>query len=155
MHHAINFRGVSVGAAYATFFTQANGFVHEYLHHLADAALQAQVRLRAGRIASAMEVPGCFAVTFRPTPWAKQQKSRIESIYVPEQEREKLELFEIALAADQNGSSLIPIDDPMSFPRSANASPAKATTRRHAGWRTKSASIWPPRCRSSSTARKC
>ena len=63
-----------------------------------DAALQAQVRLRAGRMARTMEVPGCYAVTFRSKPWVNPQKTRVESIFVPEQEREKLELFEIALA---------------------------------------------------------
>jgi CRISPR-associated protein Cas8a1/Csx13 len=49
----------------------------------ADAALQAQLRLRARRAARGLDVPGCSAVTFAPTPWAGQQKSRVATAHAP------------------------------------------------------------------------
>src|ERR1043166_8308555 len=38
----------------------------------ADAALQAQIRLRARHDMNASAIPGCYAMNFRPTPWASQ-----------------------------------------------------------------------------------
>lgn len=63
----------------------------------ADAALQAQVRLRSKRIVSE-SIPGCYAMTFTPTPWASQQKSRVATIHVAHGEKNVLDRFERALA---------------------------------------------------------
>lgn len=56
----------------------------------ADAGFRAQVRLRdhARRDAEVKSVgrrlvPGCYAMTFTPTAWASQQKSRVATIQVP------------------------------------------------------------------------
>ena len=48
----------------------------------ADAALQTQVRLKQRKLARGMKVPGCYAMTFAPTAWASQQKSRVATIQV-------------------------------------------------------------------------
>ncbi len=48
----------------------------------ADAALQAQVRLRGRKAARGMHVPGCYSMTFTPTAWASQQKSRVATIHI-------------------------------------------------------------------------
>jgi hypothetical protein len=37
-------------------------------------------------------------MSFRPTPWASQQKSRVEALYVPPCEATRLKQFEVALA---------------------------------------------------------
>lgn len=63
-----------------------------------DAALQAQVRLRSKRTAEQFDLPGCYAVTFQPTPWATQQKSRVQTLFVPPGEDMVLDVFETALA---------------------------------------------------------
>jgi CRISPR-associated protein Cas8a1/Csx13 len=62
-----------------------------------DAALQAQVRLRGLQEVVAHDLPGCHAITFRPTPWASKQKSRVATLYVPPGDERRLELFETAL----------------------------------------------------------
>lgn len=49
----------------------------------ADAVLQAQLRIRARRTAKGLDVPGCYAMTFQPTMWASQQKSRVATVHVP------------------------------------------------------------------------
>jgi hypothetical protein len=59
----------------------------------ADAALQAQVRLRAKAEISASTLPGCYAMTFMPTPWASQQKSRVATIHVPPGDEKQLDRF--------------------------------------------------------------
>jgi CRISPR-associated protein Cas8a1/Csx13 len=64
----------------------------------ADAALQAQVRLRAKHEMDTSTVQGCYAMTFRPTPWASQQKSRVETIHVPRGEDRVLDRFARALS---------------------------------------------------------
>lgn len=64
----------------------------------ADAVLQAQVRLRAKHEMNASSVRGCYAMTFRPTPWANQQKSRVETIHVSRGEDRVLDRFERVLA---------------------------------------------------------
>lgn len=63
-----------------------------------DAVLQAQVRLRSKRTAEKFDLPGCYAVTFQPTPWATQQKSRVRTLFVPPGEDMVLDVFETALA---------------------------------------------------------
>lgn len=75
----------------------------------ADAAFRAQVRVRDNPVRSAhvstrargalggSELPGCYAMTFTPTAWASQQKSRVAAIYVPPGDDRRLDLFERAL----------------------------------------------------------
>jgi CRISPR-associated protein Cas8a1/Csx13 len=76
----------------------------------ADAALQAQVRVRddrarqahvKARARGALEgpaLPGCYAMTFAPTAWASRQKSRAATIHVPPGDDKLLGRFERALA---------------------------------------------------------
>ena len=63
-----------------------------------DAVLQALIRLRSDKDASKHKLPGCHAITFQPTPWASQQKSRVHSLYIPAGSSESLDQFETALA---------------------------------------------------------
>jgi CRISPR-associated protein Cas8a1/Csx13 len=61
----------------------------------ADAAFRSQVRVRrsprrnaevkarARQSVSGTAIPACYAMTFTPTPWASQQKSRVATIHVP------------------------------------------------------------------------
>jgi CRISPR-associated protein Cas8a1/Csx13 len=75
----------------------------------ADAAFQAQIRLRdhptrnahvASRAKQAIAgstIPGCYAMTFTPTPWASQQKSRVATIHVPPGDDKVLDRFNRAL----------------------------------------------------------
>lgn len=63
----------------------------------ADGALQAQVRLRGKQATRNYGLPGCYAMTFRPTAWASQQKSRVATIHVPPGEDRRLDRFEQAL----------------------------------------------------------
>lgn len=69
----------------------------------ADAGFRAQVRVRNSarrnaEVASAARrtVPGCYAMTFTPTPWASQQKSRVATIHVPPDEDGLLDRYERA-----------------------------------------------------------
>lgn len=64
----------------------------------ADAALQAQIRLRGRHHISGSAIPGCYAMTFRPTAWASQQKSRIATIHVALDDDKLLDRFDRALA---------------------------------------------------------
>ncbi|MCS7020290.1 MAG: type I-MYXAN CRISPR-associated Cas8a1/Cmx1 [Gemmataceae bacterium] len=63
----------------------------------ADGALQAQIRLRSRRELQGRSIPGIYTMTFSPTAWASQQKSRVTTIYVRSDER-ILVRFERALA---------------------------------------------------------
>jgi CRISPR-associated protein Cas8a1/Csx13 len=74
----------------------------------ADAAFRAQVRIRhnprrsaevqthARRTVAAATIPGCYAMTFSPTPWASQQKSRVATIHVPPGDDRLLDRYERA-----------------------------------------------------------
>jgi CRISPR-associated protein Cas8a1/Csx13 len=74
----------------------------------ADAAFRAQVRMRrnprrtaevqsrARKSITGSALPGCYAMTFTPTPWAKQQKSRVATIYVPPGDDRLLDRYERA-----------------------------------------------------------
>lgn len=64
----------------------------------ADGALQAQVRLRSRQSVRDYSLPGCYAMTFMPTAWASQQKSRVATIAVPPGDDRRLDRFEMALA---------------------------------------------------------
>lgn len=48
----------------------------------ADAVLQSQIRLRGRERMTGSEISGCYAMTFMPTPWASQQKSRVATLHV-------------------------------------------------------------------------
>ncbi|HZT80069.1 MAG TPA: type I-MYXAN CRISPR-associated Cas8a1/Cmx1 [Gemmataceae bacterium] len=75
----------------------------------ADAAFRAQVRVRDNPVRSAhvgarardvlagSAIPGCYAMTFTPTAWASQQKSRVATIYIPPGDDKRLDRFERAL----------------------------------------------------------
>lgn len=64
----------------------------------ADAALQAQVRLRGKKVLAGSAIPGCYAMTFAPTAWASQQKSRVATLHVPRGEDKTLDRFSRALS---------------------------------------------------------
>jgi len=64
----------------------------------ADAALQAQVRLRGRQRMAGSAIPGCYAMTFTPTAWSSQQKSRVATIHIAPGEDRLLDRFERALA---------------------------------------------------------
>lgn len=76
----------------------------------ADGAFQAQGRLRRSiTLGASVEtkglqlnrlhgIPGCSAITFTPTPWASQQKSRVATIAIPTAEDRVLDRYERALA---------------------------------------------------------
>jgi CRISPR-associated protein Cas8a1/Csx13 len=74
----------------------------------ADAAFRSQVRVRrnprraaevqsrARKSITGSALPGCFAMTFTPTPWASQQKSRVATIHVPSGDDRILDRYERA-----------------------------------------------------------
>jgi CRISPR-associated protein Cas8a1/Csx13 len=63
-----------------------------------DAALQAQVRLWAAEKVEVADIPTCHAVLFRPTSWASQQKSRVETVVVNIRDVTQLKTFQHAMA---------------------------------------------------------
>ena len=75
----------------------------------ADAAFRAQVHLRESprrtaetrqRAQQSMKgsaIPACYAMTFTPTPWASQQKSRVATIHVPSGDDAVLDRYQLAL----------------------------------------------------------
>ncbi|CAN5244855.1 type I-MYXAN CRISPR-associated Cas8a1/Cmx1 [soil metagenome] len=75
----------------------------------ADAAFRAQARLRKSpRRTAAVQsaartslqgsttIPGCYSMTFMPTAWASQQKSRVATLHVSADDDKTLERFERA-----------------------------------------------------------
>ena len=76
----------------------------------ADAGLQAQLRLRssplrlstvasqAKKTIEGLAIPACYTMTFAPTPWASQQKSRVATLTVPRGDDKILARFDRALA---------------------------------------------------------
>jgi len=62
-----------------------------------DAALQTQLRLRATQEIHKTDLPACHVVTFQPTAWASQQKSRVDTMTVASGSDETLSQFSIAL----------------------------------------------------------
>jgi CRISPR-associated protein Cas8a1/Csx13 len=73
--------------------------VESLVGNAADAVLQAQVRVRVRSKIAGSAIPGCSAMTFMPTPWASQQKSRVATITVSQGEDRLLDRFSKALAA--------------------------------------------------------
>ena len=63
----------------------------------ADAALQAQIRLRAAEHLHRGDIPSCEAFSFRALPWSTQQKSRSTSYTVRADDITTLDRFQIAL----------------------------------------------------------
>jgi CRISPR-associated protein Cas8a1/Csx13 len=61
-----------------------------------DAALQAQLRVR-GKGVAVESIPAVYAMSFRSTPWASQQKSRVLSLTVPAGNERRLERFQDGL----------------------------------------------------------
>jgi len=76
----------------------------------ADAGFRAQIRARdnpvrrdairakARQTLRGSPIPGCYVMTFTPTPWASQQKSRVATIRVPAADDKLLDRFERALS---------------------------------------------------------
>jgi CRISPR-associated protein Cas8a1/Csx13 len=62
-----------------------------------DAALQADIRLQAQAHIMNHDLPGCQAATFRPTPWASQQKSRVHAMNISPGCDIHLERFAVAM----------------------------------------------------------
>ncbi len=62
----------------------------------ADAVLQSQIRLRGRERMRGSEIPGCHAMTFMPTPWASQQKSRVATLHVSRGDDQVLNRFQRA-----------------------------------------------------------
>lgn len=63
-----------------------------------DPRRQADIRSRVQGSISGSSIPACSAMTFKPTPWASQQKSRVETILVPADDLRILERYERARA---------------------------------------------------------
>ena len=74
----------------------------------ADAAFRAQVHLRKTRQAETSQrarqwmersaIPACYAMTFKPTPWSRPQKFRVETIHVPSGDDTVLDRYQLALS---------------------------------------------------------
>lgn len=62
-----------------------------------DAALQCQLRILGSKEMEISRVPACTAILFRSTPWASQQKSRVDAIEIPEGDYKSLRTFELAV----------------------------------------------------------
>lgn len=69
----------------------------------ADAGFRAQVRVRDNahrdaevKLKGRQSIPGSFAMTFTPTPWASQQKSRVATIQVPPGDDKLLDRYDRA-----------------------------------------------------------
>lgn len=62
-----------------------------------DAALQTQLRLRGTEEIHKADLPACHVVTFQPTPWASQQKSRVDTITVAPGSDKVLSQFSVAM----------------------------------------------------------
>ena len=58
--------------------------------------MQAQVRLRARGLIDYNGLPACYSARFRPTPWASQQKSRVETIFIPRLEAHRHQCPEVS-----------------------------------------------------------
>ena len=78
----------------------------------ADGALQMQLRLRNKVYVRNFGLPGCYAMTFMPTAWASQQKSRVSTIVVQPGDEIRLDRFEVrtVIVAPENPDSQSPRD---------------------------------------------
>lgn len=94
----------------------------------ADAGLQLQVRMKARNLG----LMSSHAITLRPTPWASQQKSRVESLHIPVLVGRDLDIYELALAF------LPPRIATRTVKNSTGKGKAKVTTERRDAFRTDS-----------------
>lgn len=62
-----------------------------------DAAFQCQLRLSASKKMQATRMTSCSAILFRSTPWASQQKSRVDAIDISAGDGKSLRIFENAI----------------------------------------------------------
>ena len=56
------------------------------------------IALHAQGVLTRAGIPGCYAMTFTPTPWASQQKSRVATIHVPPGHEKQLDRFDRAFS---------------------------------------------------------
>jgi CRISPR-associated protein Cas8a1/Csx13 len=104
----------------------------------ADAGFRAQVRVRDNLRRDtevklrARTTPACYAMTFTPTPWASQQKSRVATIQVPRGDNATLDRYERAV------SHLPPRIVTRTISQSTGRGKAKTTTERQESFRSDS-----------------
>ena len=67
------------------------------LHLRESPTRQAETRRRARQSIKGSAIPACYAMTFTPTPWASQQKSRVATIHVPSGDDAVLDRYQLAL----------------------------------------------------------
>ena len=75
----------------------ADGALRALLRIRDSPVLAAQLRLSVGRQLEGAGMAGCYVMTFRPTPWASQQKSRVSTLYIRADDQRALSRFEVAL----------------------------------------------------------
>lgn len=62
-----------------------------------DAAFQCQLRLMASKQMQSVKIPSCSVILFRSTPWASQQKSRVDAIDISTADAKSLRIFDEAI----------------------------------------------------------
>ena len=110
----------------------------------ADAAFRMQVRLRespsrmaeiglrARRSMASSAIPACYAMTFTPTAWARQQKSRVATIHIPAGDDDILDRYQLAM------SHLAPRIVSRTVRKSVGRGKQKTTTERRESFRSDS-----------------
>ena len=73
----------------------ADAAFRAHVHLRASPTRQAETKRREGQVTKGS---ACYAMTFKPTPWASQQKSRVETIHVPSSDDAVLDRYQLALA---------------------------------------------------------
>ncbi len=63
-----------------------------------NSARRAHIQSKARQALRGSAIPGCYVMTFTPTPWARQQKSRVATIHVPAADDKLLDRFERVLS---------------------------------------------------------
>ncbi len=92
----------------------------------------AEIRLRARRSMDGSAIPACYAMTFTPTAWASQQKSRVATIHVPPGDNALLDRYQLA------ASHLAPRIVPRTVRESVGRGKQKTTTERREWFRSDS-----------------
>jgi CRISPR-associated protein Cas8a1/Csx13 len=104
----------------------------------ADAGFRAQVRVRNNPRrdmevkSKGRSIPGSYAMTFTPTPWASQQKSRVATIHVPPGDDKLLDRY------DRAAQHLPPRIVTRTIKESTGRGKTKVTTERPESFRTDS-----------------
>lgn len=62
-----------------------------------DAAFQCQLRIMAAKQLQSVRIPGCAVIAFRSTPWASQQKSRVDAVDISLTDAKSLRIFDEAI----------------------------------------------------------